>query len=172
MPLRQFISCNAGAIHRGHLPPDQPCPKSADTVAKVENRAAAKILRKSIFSRLRHCNAPQDRYDVCGRFCEMRCGPSRRRMKDAPAVLKNFVRQSKKTFSTLSAKSRHCECKSQRKAFKGGFASQPRRRSARRTKIRSAVFGTHTLCNGSYPLYLEFLSFADQSRPESRWFFF
>src|SRR5712664_2863698 len=40
---------------------------------------------------------------VCGRFCVKRCGPSRRRMNNAPAVLKKFVRQSKKTFSTLSA---------------------------------------------------------------------
>jgi hypothetical protein len=40
-----------------------PCPKSADTVAKVENRAVAKISRRSIVSRLRRCNALQDRYD-------------------------------------------------------------------------------------------------------------
>src|SRR6266850_431486 len=34
-------------------------------------------------------------------FSVKRCGPSRRRMNNAPAVLKKFVRQSKKTFSTL-----------------------------------------------------------------------
>jgi hypothetical protein len=38
-----------------------------------------------------------------GRFCEKRCGPSRRRARTASAVLKNFVRQPEKTFSTVSA---------------------------------------------------------------------
>ena len=43
----------------------------ADTVAKVGNRAVAKISRKSIFSRLRRCNALQDRYDGLWSFlCE------------------------------------------------------------------------------------------------------
>jgi hypothetical protein len=57
---------------------------------------------------------------VYGRFCEMRCGPSRRRMKDAPAVLKNFVRQSKKTFSTLSAQSRRSTRRSLRAQLRVG----------------------------------------------------
>jgi hypothetical protein len=35
--------------------------------------------------------------------------PSRRRVLNAPAHLKNFVRQSKKTFSTLSARLRHAD---------------------------------------------------------------
>ena len=39
-----------------------------------------------------------------GRFCMKRCGPSRRRMRNASAALKNFVRQPKKTFSTPSAR--------------------------------------------------------------------
>src|SRR6478736_9707882 len=39
---------------------------------------------------------------VRGRFCVKRCGPSRRRVRDALAVLKNFVRQPEKTFSTVS----------------------------------------------------------------------
>jgi hypothetical protein len=34
----------------------------------------------------------------CGRFCVKRCGPSRRRMNNAPAVLEKFVRQSNKDF--------------------------------------------------------------------------
>src|ERR1035437_8238984 len=42
---------------------------------------------------------------VRGHFCVKRCGPSRRRMRNASAVLKIFVRQPKKTFSTLSAQS-------------------------------------------------------------------
>ena len=37
------------------------------------------------------------------RFCERRCGPSHRGERNASAVLKNFVRQPKKTFSTVSA---------------------------------------------------------------------
>src|ERR1700675_2909726 len=63
---------------------------------------------------------------VCGRFCEMRCGPSRRRMKDAPAVLKNFVRRSKKTFSTLSANRRHHSIISSARASKAGGRLRPR----------------------------------------------
>jgi hypothetical protein len=38
-----------------------------------------------------------------GRFWLKRCGPSHRRGPNASAVLKNFVRRPKKTFSTLSA---------------------------------------------------------------------
>jgi hypothetical protein len=37
---------------------------------------------------------------VCDRFCV--CGPSCRRARDAPARLKNFVRQPKRTSSTVS----------------------------------------------------------------------
>ena len=43
---------------------------------------------------------------VRGRFCVKRCGPSRHRLRDASAVLENFARHPKKTFSTLSAQSR------------------------------------------------------------------
>jgi hypothetical protein len=39
------------------------------------------------------------------RFCERRCGPSHRGERNASAVLKNFVRQPEKTFSTVSANS-------------------------------------------------------------------
>ena len=42
-----------------------------------------------------------------GRFSEKRCDPSRRRVKSASAVFRIFVRHPQKTFSTLSAKSRH-----------------------------------------------------------------
>jgi hypothetical protein len=42
-----------------------------------------------------------------GRFCVKRCGPSHRRAQSASAALINFVRQPKKTFSTLSANRRH-----------------------------------------------------------------
>src|SRR5258705_13345373 len=41
---------------------------------------------------------------VRGRFCVKRCGPSRRRVRTASAVLKTFVRQPEKTFSTISAR--------------------------------------------------------------------
>ena len=43
---------------------------------------------------------------VRGRFCVKRCGPSHRHVRNASAVLKNFVRQPEKTFSTVSARSR------------------------------------------------------------------
>jgi hypothetical protein len=42
---------------------------------------------------------------VRGRFCVKRCGPSNRRTRSASAVLQNFGRHPKKTFSTLSAQS-------------------------------------------------------------------
>src|SRR6266516_4873731 len=41
-----------------------------------------------------------------GRFCVRRCGSSYRRVRKASAVLKNFGRHPKKTFSTLSASKR------------------------------------------------------------------
>jgi hypothetical protein len=44
---------------------------------------------------------------VRGRFCERRCGPSRRGERNASAVLTNFVRQPEKTFSTVSANCGH-----------------------------------------------------------------
>src|SRR5713226_5540604 len=47
------------------------------------------------------CRTGTRTYD---RFCVNRCGPSHRPASDAPAVLKNFVRQPKKTFSTASVK--------------------------------------------------------------------
>jgi len=40
------------------------------------------------------------------RFCVKRCGPSRRRVRTASAVLKTFVHQPEKTFSTVSANRR------------------------------------------------------------------
>src|SRR6476646_9380707 len=46
---------------------------------------------------------------VRGRFCVKRCGPSHRRLRTASAVLKNFVRQPEKTFSTVSAQTRHAD---------------------------------------------------------------
>jgi hypothetical protein len=78
-----------------------------DFVAKVENRAVVKISRKLIFSRLHTATLSGIDTTVCGRFCEKRCGPSHRRMKDAPAVLKIFVRQSKRLFQHYPLKSRH-----------------------------------------------------------------
>src|ERR1700737_3064123 len=51
---------------------------------------------------------------VTGRFCANRCGPSRRRVSDAPAGLKNFAHELKGTFSTISARSGHsanCACR-------------------------------------------------------------
>jgi hypothetical protein len=47
--------------------------------------------------------APPDT-KVRGRFCVKRCGPSHRRLRTASAVLKNFVHQPEKTFSTVSAR--------------------------------------------------------------------
>ena len=49
------------------------------------------------------CRTGTRTYD---RFCTNRCGPSHRRARDAPAARKNFVRQPKRTFSTVSTHSR------------------------------------------------------------------
>src|SRR5882757_6329554 len=46
---------------------------------------------------------------VCDRSCVIRCGPSRCPAWDAPAALKNFVRQPEKTFSTASVKVRRTQ---------------------------------------------------------------
>jgi hypothetical protein len=69
-------------------------PLCADTVARVDS---------SMFSLLQGPvgSTRQPMVD----FSEERCGPSRRRVQNAPADLKNFVGQSKKNFSTLSATS-------------------------------------------------------------------
>src|SRR6266403_5176084 len=47
---------------------------------------------------------------VCDRSCVIRCGPSPCHAWDAPAALKNFVRQPEKTFSTASVKLRRTQC--------------------------------------------------------------
>ena len=116
----------------------------ADTVAKVGNRAVAKISRKSIFGRLRCCNALQDRYDGCGRFCVRRFGPSRRHVRNASAVLKNFVRHPKKTFSTLLAQSGHSSILTDNEFMqsfepkpRGAPAKKPRRTARELTTFRS-----------------------------------
>jgi hypothetical protein len=49
---------------------------------------------------------------VRGRFCVKRCDPSHRRLRTASAVLKNFVRQPEKTFSTVSARNGYAEVSS------------------------------------------------------------
>src|SRR5439155_17334249 len=47
------------------------CLKSADIVAKVENRTTSKISQKLIFSRRGHCNTPYRRYEAPWSFwCE------------------------------------------------------------------------------------------------------
>ena len=62
---------------------------------------APKISRRSVFSPLRR-SLCRTATKVCDRFCGNRCGPSCRRTRDAPARLKNFVRQPKRTFSAVS----------------------------------------------------------------------
>ena len=91
-----------------HLQSQLACLKGADTVAKVEIRTTRKISRKSSFRPLYRCEALYGRYEGRGRFCRKRYGPSRRRARSASAVFKIFVLHPKKTFSTLSARSRHC----------------------------------------------------------------
>ena len=47
---------------------------------------------------------------VRGRFCVNRFGPLHRRVQTASAVLRNFVRQLEKTFSTVSVKIGKAPC--------------------------------------------------------------
>ena len=93
-------------------------PSTADVVGPPRHvRSVPILLQKSKIEELRKSRESR-LFDVfvaagpCGidtaaggRFGVKRCGPSRRRVKDAPASLKNFIGQSKKTFSTLSAQS-------------------------------------------------------------------
>ena len=74
----------------------------SDIVAKVENRTTLKISRKPMFRRFYAAILARPDTKVRSRFCVKRCGPSRRRVRTASAVLKNFVRQPEKTFSTVS----------------------------------------------------------------------
>ena len=62
---------------------------------------------------------------VCGRFCVRRFGPSRRHVRNASAVLKNFVRHPKKTFSTLLAQSDHSSILTDNE-FMQSFEPKPR----------------------------------------------
>jgi hypothetical protein len=74
----------------------------ADTAAEVENRRTPKISQvdSSMFS-LRQDPGGIDTA-AGGRSGAKRCGPSRRRVQNTRASLKNLTGQSKKTFSTLS----------------------------------------------------------------------
>jgi hypothetical protein len=72
--------------------------------SKIERRRKSReslIFDVSAAAKLRSADAK-----VRSRFCVKRCCPTRRHARNASAVLKNFVRHQKKTFSTLSARSR------------------------------------------------------------------
>jgi hypothetical protein len=78
-------------------------PKSADIVAKVENRTTPKISQMLIFANSATAVFRSANTKLRDRFCAKRCGPSYRRARNASAVLKNFGRHPKKTFATMSA---------------------------------------------------------------------
>src|SRR5882757_532439 len=103
-PKRHFRSTPMNGRH--HL--GRVGPLRADTVEKVENRIVSKISRKLIHSCLDRCTPLSADTKVGGRFCVKRCGPSRRRVRNASAVLRNFVHHPKRTFSTLSTTNGHC----------------------------------------------------------------
>jgi hypothetical protein len=73
-----------------------------EKIEQLRNSREGRILGASVAAGLHRTDAR-----VCGRFRVNRCGPSRRRGSGAPAVPKNFVRQPKETFSTVSARSGH-----------------------------------------------------------------
>src|SRR3981189_2768046 len=80
-------------------------PELADFVAKVENRTTPKISQMLIFANSATAVFRSANTKLRDRFCAKRCGPSYRRARKAPAVLKNFGRHPKKTFATVSAQS-------------------------------------------------------------------
>jgi hypothetical protein len=82
---------------------DPRLPLVADTVAKVENRSTLKISQKPMFRRLYVAMLGRPDTNVRGRFCAKRCGPSRRRLRNASAVFIIFVCCPEKTFATVSA---------------------------------------------------------------------
>jgi hypothetical protein len=81
---------------------------------------------------------------VCGLFCVRRFGPSRRHVRNASAVLKNFVRHPKETFSTLLAQSGHSSILTDNEFMqsfepkpRGAPAKKPRRTARELTTFRS-----------------------------------
>ena len=63
-----------------------------------------KIPRKLIFDVSTAAKPRSADTMVRGRFCVKRCGPSRHRLRDASAVLENFVRHPKRLFNTIRQK--------------------------------------------------------------------
>src|ERR1700687_3650743 len=79
---------------------------STDTVekSKIESLRKSREGRSLVVSAAESlCKTVTNVHD---RFCVNRRGPSRRHLRDAPAVLKTFIRRPEKTFSTVSVKSR------------------------------------------------------------------
>src|SRR5258708_20853027 len=93
---REDFSCQPGSVHTWQL---------VLQMSKIERR------RKSREGRiLDDCDAAtpcSSDTEVSGRSCGNQCGPSRPHAQNASAVLRNFRRQPKKTFATLSAQNGH-----------------------------------------------------------------
>ena len=70
--LAKHFRSSSGSGHRYCRPA---CLKSADTVAKVENRVTSKMSRRSIFSNLQRRKGPQDRYDGLWAFLHQTMWP-------------------------------------------------------------------------------------------------
>jgi hypothetical protein len=77
----------------------------ADSVAKVENRAAPKISRKSILRRSYRCKPYSGDTKVRGRFCVKRCGPFiSPRAKRISGTEKFWSSSQKDFFNTIGTK--------------------------------------------------------------------
>src|ERR1700722_14447698 len=78
----------------------------ADCVEELENRGLRKSRKRSVLA----ISATARRYRIStrasDRFYGNSCGPSPRSESDAPAVLRIFSHQRRRTFSTQSAKNR------------------------------------------------------------------
>jgi hypothetical protein len=104
-----------GAQPSSALPPGADIAASACDVRKVPillQNSKIEPLRKSresgVLDALTAAKLCSAATKVRGRFCANRCGPSYIRVRNSSAVLENFGRHLKRTFSTLSATSRHC----------------------------------------------------------------
>ena len=97
MPVRNWIVFYSFVIDH-EIPFAYVRPLCADIVEKVENRTTATISQMLIFGQLRRGIRRSADTKVRGRFWVKRCGPSHRRVRNASAALKNFVRRAEKDF--------------------------------------------------------------------------
>jgi hypothetical protein len=131
-----------GALRSGSKTTISPCRSASYPARLAKVRCGSILLKKSKIEWLQNSRECQllvvsaarslcrTSTKVTGRFCANRCGPSRRRVSDAPAGLKIFAHELAGTFSTQSARNRHSDC----------VAQCPLSGAKRKTSARSKYF--------------------------------